>query len=95
MSKARTAAVTFIFNLILPYEDWRSNFFVSCAVFRKKSCDDSKTIVGKVSDSQAIVVMFDVDMVVLLKCEKYLDFPRVFFVLILFLLFMLRFLCVL
>lgn len=44
------------------YEIWLNEGFKKYSKYRAIMCDESKTIVSKVSDTEAIILLFDVDV---------------------------------
>ncbi len=44
------------------YDGWKANAFDPDAPRRAEICDESRTVVSKVSNTEALVMMFDVDM---------------------------------
>ena len=58
---SRTVAVTFIMDIAISFEDFR-NLFASHSSLRAAYCDEEKTVLAKASDSQIVVMFFNIDL---------------------------------
>lgn len=61
------------------YDKWKSEAFDQDSKRRSSVCDEERTTVAKISDTQAIVLMYNVDMVkmpVFMQDEKMLKLEK-------------------
>lgn len=49
------------------YDTWLENGFKKDAVRRSRVCNDFKTVVSKISDHKAVILLFDVDVEAMAK----------------------------